>query len=491
MSLRLRFLLSLLALLALMTVPALHGASRVMALRDIVVDLRGQTAQASLSAGRLQAALGRVDHYQRGYVATADAELSVRMRAALREAAQEIATLRTAGYDRAVSDVAERFESLEDATARVETLVAQQQLDSATHYLVAEATPLVEQALASLPALAAEIDAKTSARVAIAERSATAAGRTTTVTLIAAFALACALALGAASVLTRPLDRVRLSMARVAEGSFEAPADLPYGRRDEIGHLSRSFRTMTLRLAELDRLKADFVGTASHDLKTPISIITGYAELMEEELSDSLQLRHRELLHSLAEQTQTLRKRVDQLLEISRMEAGRLQLGLEEINLRHFVEEVHRSFEPATRALGIDLQLRLHERVPPFLIADPDVLRTDVLGNLIGNAMKFTPSGGRIRIAVQPDGDRVHIEVVDSGPGIPPDQIEHIFEKYYQGNGSRGGAGLGLAIARAAVEAHGGRIEARSRTGRGTCFRVTLPVRATPGLPLRGSAVVA
>jgi signal transduction histidine kinase len=240
---------------------------------------------------------------------------------------------------------------------------------------------------------------------------------------------------------------------------------------------------MTLRLAELDRLKAEFVGTASHDLKTPISIITGYAELIHEELGGPLHARHRELLRSLSEQTHTLQRRVDQLLEISRMEAGRVRLGLEEINIRHFASEVQRAFHRPARTRDIQLDMSIHDNVPPFLIADPDVLRTDIIGNLIDNALKFTPPGGMIRLSIRPDGDRLSIEVADTGCGIPQDQLDHIFEKYYQGRGTSGGAGLGLAIARAGVEAHGGSIHVISRAERGTRFRISLPLRAVTTLP--------
>jgi signal transduction histidine kinase len=483
MSLRLRFLLSLLSLLALMTIPALYAAGRVNVLRDIVLELQGQSAQSALAAGRLQAALGQADQYQRAYVATADAALAARMRGSLEEAVAEIATLRAAGYGDVVDRVGLHLDQLEDVTDRIELLVQQRQLDTATTYLMTAATPLFEQARAALPALASAIDARTNERVGEAKRSAVAAGAATRLTLAAAIILAIALALGAASALTRPIDRVRFAMARVAEGAFDAPADLPYGRSDELGHLSRSFRSMTLRLAELDRLKAEFVGTASHDLNTPVSIISGYAELLEEELEPWLQPRHREMLNSVGEQADTLRRRVDQLLELSRMEAGRLELGLEEINLRHFAAELQRSFEPVARARGITLRVDVDERVSPFLIADPDVLRTDVLGNLIGNAIKFTPGEGVITVSVEPDGDRVHLEVADTGCGIPADQLPHVFDKYYQGrtpSGGAGGAGLGLAIARAAVEAHGGRLNVSSQVGHGSRFRATLPVRATP-----------
>ena len=483
MSLRRRFLLSLLALLALMSVPAVYGVSRVNALRDMVHELSGQTARSALAIGRLQEALWQVDRYQRAYVATADHELVPRMQEAMTDVVAEVRALRHDGHADDLGGVGLHVNDLAKAMVRLETLVQARMLDTATMYLVTVAAPLVERARAAVPPMAAAIDANTTARAASAQRNAVAAATTATTALLIAFVLATALALAVAGVLTRPLARLRIAMATVAEGTFEAPDDLPYDRPDELGHLARSFRTMTARLAELDRLKAEFVGTASHDLKTPISVITGYAALMQEELNGSLEFRHKELLRSLAEQTQSLQRRVDQLLEISRMEAGRLRLGLEEINVRHFFQEMHQTFEPAAHSRDIRLEIQVDVGAPPFLIADPDLLRSDVLGNLLGNAMKFTPAGGSIHVLLRPDGDRVHIDVADTGRGIPPDQIDHIFEKYYQGRGAKGGSGLGLAIARAAVEAHGGTIKVRSNIGRGTRFRVTLPVRAHVAAP--------
>ncbi|MEX1183229.1 MAG: HAMP domain-containing sensor histidine kinase [Gemmatimonadota bacterium] len=476
MSLRLKFLVSLLALLALMTVPALHGVTRITALRDIVMDMGGQAAQSGLAAGRLQALLGQVDRYQRLYVATADAEHAVEMREALDEAATEVAILRAAGYGDAVNDAGVRLDPMEQATDHTVSLVEQGMLDSATTFLITTATPLIERGRTGVPAIAGAIDARATGQVASAQRTAVTAGTATTLAFAVALALAFALAFGASSVLTRPIDRLRRAMARVAEGTFEAPPGLPYDRHDELGELFRSFRAMTLRLSELDCMKAEFIATASHDLKTPISIIGGYAEMMQDELDSALGPRHRELLASLTDQTRALQHRIDQLLDISRMEAGRLRLGIELIDLRHFADGIRQEFEPAARSSGLRFELSLDENTPPLVMGDPDILRHDVLGNLIGNALKFTPAGGLIRMSVRPDGDSVHVEVADTGPGIPTDQIGRIFEKYYQGRGSMGGAGLGLAIARAAVEAHGGRIEVQSSVGRGTRFRVILPI---------------
>ena len=481
MSLRTRFLLSLLAVLTLMAVPAMFAVTRVNALRDIVLELRGQAAQSALAVGRLEAALVQVKQLQQAYAILSDPEIAGQLREATADAESQAVQLRSAGHGELTSTVAMRIQRVEAANTHLVSLVEQGRLQEATDFIGTDARPLVDRARAAIPSLAAAIDERTSERAATAQLNAIAAGTATTAAVLVAFALAGMLALAAAGVLTHPLDRLRRAMSRVADGTFEAPADLPYDRADEVGDLSRSFRTMTMRLSELERLKAEFVGSASHDLKTPISIITGYAELIHDELSGPLHTRHRDLLRSLSEQSEVLEHRVDQLLELSRMEAGRIRLGLEEINVRHFAGEVLRSFEASARMRDIRFNVQVHENAPPLLIGDPDVLRTDVMGNLLDNALKFTPPGGEVRVSLRPDGDRLSIEVADTGCGIPQDQLDHIFVKYYQGRGTNGGAGLGLAIARAGVEAHGGTIHVISRAERGARFRVSLPLRMAAG----------
>jgi two-component system sensor histidine kinase GlrK len=480
MSLRLRFLLSLLAVILVMAVPAFYAVNRVNVLRDMALEFRGQAAQSALAVGNLGAGLLELQRAQGSYVMDGDTSAAASMRRWSEELGAQESVLRAAGHTELLESANLRVSELAVHNRRLVTLMEQGKRYDATDYLTDTITPEIARASAAVNRLATAIDDKTAARVPVVQSTAVTAGTATTAFVLVAIVLACALALAAAGVLTHPLDRLRVAMARVADGALEAPFDLPYDRDDEVGDLSRSFRTMTLRLTELDRLKAEFVGTASHDLKTPISIISGYAELIHDELSGPQHGRHRELLRSLSEQTVTLQRRVDQLLEISRMEAGRLRLGLEEINVRYFAEELRRAFEPTARIRDLKFEISVHDNAPPFLIADPDVLRTDIIGNLIGNALKFTPPGGIVRVSIRPDGDRMSIEVADTGCGIPPEQLDHVFEKYYQGRRTNGGGGLGLAIAKAGVEAHGGRIQVTSRVERGTRFRVSLPVRAVP-----------
>jgi len=486
-TLRTRFLLSLLGVIALPTLASLFGLNRLNRVRDIASDLRSRAATGAFAVGQLRTDLADFDRYSHEYVATLDPELGVQMRGALVGMAGEIEHLRDAGFGPAMARspfpltdlavMASRTDSLMNAAIAGSGGAA---LDAATAYLREGAKPVITRAEGSVRLLTDTINQESADMVDQAQHSMVAATTAATTAILAAVVVALLLGILFAGFLIRPLERLRTAMGRVADGDFDVAPDLPFERRDEIGELFRSFRSMATRLAELDRMKAEFVGVASHDLKTPISVITGYAELIEEELSETLQGRALDLVRSLGRQTEVLGRRLNQLLEISRIEAGHARLGLEEINLGHFADDLKEQFGPVARRKEVELNVELHESAPRFMIADPDSLREDILGNLIGNAIKFTPGGGSVNVRIRGESGRVLFDVVDTGPGISADELEFVFEKYYQGRLGRHmggeGAGLGLAIARAAVQAHEGRIDVRSRAGRGAAFHVLLPV---------------
>ncbi|HUG41206.1 MAG TPA: ATP-binding protein [Longimicrobiales bacterium] len=479
MKLRTLLLLSLLTVLAVMVVPAVYAVNRVRDVRRIALDLREDAARSSLTVGRLSAGLARLDRYQRAFVATGDPEHQRRSGAAVRQLELHLQALSRSGY----ADVAEATEfpidGLRAVTARIDDLMAERRLDEATALMGAQARPLLARADAATAALAAALDRATAAQVERADRLTAAAVSATTTALIVAVVLALALAIIAARLLSRPLLRLSASMATVASGRFDPPSDLPYHRNDELGELSRSFRSMSLRLADLDRMKAEFVGVATHDLKTPISVISGYAEMLAEELNGTLDRRHGEIVRALAMQARTLGRRVEQLLEISRMEASGLRLGLEEINLRHFTASLEKAHSAAAARHRIAFSTAVTDSAPSFLIADPDCLQTEVLGNLLENGFRFTPPGGRVHLHVSGEGGMVAFEVRDTGRSIPAEDRAFVFDRYYQGRGlGRVGSGLSLPIARAGVLAHGGEIQVESGTGE-TIFRVTLPVHPT------------
>lgn len=485
MRLRTRFLFSLLALSALMTVPAIYAAVHVRQVREIALDLRQDAARTAVTVGQLRAGLSDLDRLQRAYVVTADPDVGRHMDRAMAEIRAQADSLTRWGYGDELSEGGFPLRGLAGVVDSLRALVEAGELEAATRQIGGVARPLLRQGDAALAYLSGAIDRATQQRTAEADAITAAAARATTTAILLALLAAVGLAWLASRLLTRPLDRLRQAMSRVAEGHFDTTDDDAYDRPDEVGELFRSFRTMAHQLAELDRMKAEFVGIASHDLKTPISVITGYAELMEEELSSSLEQRHRQLLHSLWEQTRALGSRVNQLIEISRMESGGLRLGLEEINVRHFARSIETEYGAAARSQGIQLSVVTDAATPSFLVADPDCLHTEILGNLVGHALKFAPGGGHVEVRFGPgEPGRLVVEVEDDGPGVSPEDAPHIFDRYFSGRSASGrvGSGLGLPIARAGVLAHGGTMELLQDPGPGATFRIDLPLRpmATP-----------
>jgi signal transduction histidine kinase len=192
------------------------------------------------------------------------------------------------------------------------------------------------------------------------------------------------------------------------------------------------------------------------------------------------------VLTSISDQTDRLTRLVQRLLDVSRFEAGGGRLELRTIPVREFLDELAESFDVLAYQNEMDFRVEFSEPLPESITGDPDRLN-EVLGNLLSNAFKFTPRGGRIRLHAGREGGSALIEVSDTGVGIPPEQLPRIFEKFYQIENEAQprsvGSGLGLAIAREIVEAHGGTITAESIVGKGTTFRVCLPLEAVTGAP--------
>ncbi|HEX7051551.1 MAG TPA: HAMP domain-containing sensor histidine kinase [Longimicrobiales bacterium] len=477
MTVRTRLLLTWTGVAFLLLLPALYAVSRLDALRDIAFEQRGRYAEAFLELGQLQVNLTEFDRFLRSYVAAPDPALREGARQSLTEARGRLSRLAAAGYDTATAGTAAALDTIADATRRLEELVAQGRTQEATALLEA-VKPTLARSRESLGAVARSIDERSRADLLQARNISAAAASTTLAAVAIAVALALGLGLWTTGALTIPLRRLRRAMAAVAGGEFVAAPDLPYTRTDEIGDLTRSYRSMTGRLAELDRVRAEFLSMASHDLKTPISVIVGYAELIEDGVYGTVTDQQREALRSIREQTDVLTRLVQQLLDSSRIEAGGLRIHKTETDLIGLLTGVERAFDALARSQRIDFAVEADPALPETIRADGDRLRDQVLGNLLTNAFKFTPAGGRIRLRARAADRRLHLEVSDTGAGIPPDEVPHIFEKFYQaGRAAReAGAGLGLAIARDVVEAHGGTISAESRLGRGTTFRIELPI---------------
>ena len=235
------------------------------------------------------------------------------------------------------------------------------------------------------------------------------------------------------------------------------------------------------RLGQLDRLKSDFIAIASHELRTPLSLILLYAAVLREQLGDASGAQ----VEAVQRAAMRLKNIMDTMLNLRYLETGQMTLAPARFDLRAEVEAACEDYEALAEAGGLVLDADVPgEQVSIF--ADREKVRV-MLDNLISNAVKFTPPGGRVRVVVRGQGDEVVVTVVDTGVGIPPEELERIFDRFYQVEDAltrrHGGMGLGLTIVKGLVELHGGRVSAESVSGRGSRFVVALPARAAPTAP--------
>ena len=478
MSLRTRLLLTLAGIAVLLTLPAVYGITQHRRLEDIVSVTRNRHASASLALGRLQATLVELDRAERSYIATFDPDARIQIDSALAAAQTHLESLAASGYSETTDRVP--LDSIRNETARILALIDSDSAQMATARFE-RVKPLFLTAAAALDGVSEEITSRSAADLNRASDISQAASATTLLALLVALVFTVLLGGWLTRTVFTPMHRLGEALTKVADGAHPAPPDLPYDRPDEIGDLARSFLWMSQRLQELDRMKAEFMSIATHELKTPINVISGYAELLDERLLGEITDKQEVAVASIREQTRTLAQLVNELLDVSRLEAGGLRLEIQSVQFRDMIDSVQRAFDVLCRQKGIEFEVDVGVNVPETIPADAIRLRDQVLGNLMSNAIKFTPEGGRIRLSARtaPDNFLV-VEVSDTGSGIPDDQRPHIFDKYYQvGEAARStGAGLGLAIANDVVEAHGGRIEVESQVDNGTLFRVWLPARA-------------
>jgi len=227
---------------------------------------------------------------------------------------------------------------------------------------------------------------------------------------------------------------------------------------------------------EASRLKSAFLSMATHELRTPLTIISGYVELLAESAAAQLTSDEREFLDVMQSSTRTLAALVDDLLDLARIEAGRLELMIRPVDVAEVIERVHRMVAAQAAAKGIALETAVAPGLPP-VAADLNRL-IQVLLNLLGNAIKFTVQGS-VRTTVRSAGRGVEIRVTDTGIGISPEALPRIFDEFRQADAGTtrkfGGSGLGLAIAKRLVEMQGGTIAGESRVGAGSAFTVWLP----------------
>lgn len=493
MKLRQRIVLTLVGITAVLAIPAAYGLVALRAIHDITARLSQQRI-ATGTLGDLRNAVETASDASRRYVVLiptpgldvgdpVDATpTAVQVDSATRAAARALQELRTqngGAYARVTAPVATLWTQIVADLRRERAILQSMERDSAEG-VRARLEQRFSQMGPRLEAIDQAIFTQTQRELARAEAVARSAVSTTLLAL--ALSLAATLIIGTllTRTLLRPIALLRKGMGDVAEGDFEPHVHIPRERPDELGDLARSFSTMTEQLRELDRLKAEFVSVASHEIKTPLSVIRGYVTLLADGIYGDVNDQQKKTLEAVSAQTDRLTRLVHRLLDVSRFEAGGARLELRQIELRSFFDELTEDFRVLAVQNGIQFPVRLAPDLPRSLVGDEDRLN-EVLGNLLSNAFKFTPKGGTIRVdAARCDGG-IQVEVEDTGVGIPPDKLPHVFEKFYQVENEAQprsvGSGLGLAIAREIVEAHGGTIGAESQVGRGTRFRVYLPER--------------
>lgn len=477
MTVRGRLLLGFGAVVALLLVPGLFAASRLAQLRHLAVEGRSGQAVAVASLGRMQALASDLDRLERSFVATGDL--------ALGQAVQATADSLEAAYGRlSSSPYGEQARSLEPMVDRIDSLaiiieeeVTADRLESAASRLESMFDEF-DRLEAQAAEVAESIDELARQDFSRAEELSESARSRTLFFLLLAIVVGGGVMAWTTHALTTPIFKLRRAMARVADGTLETPADLPYDRDDEIGALSRSFRTMTERLDELNRAKAEFLGMASHELKTPLNVISAYAELLEDGLGEESTERNRDMITAVFEQAEIMAQRVSRLMDISRLDAGTYRLAPEPVRVEDLVKGVISMLERLADDKDVSVEVHLADSTPESVTVDVDVIREEVLGNLVSNALRFTPQGGRIAIDVEGRGGGVDFTVTDSGSGIPEEHRPHIFDKHYTSDRTRTvGSGLGLAIAKEMVELHGGFITLEDAPpGWGARFRVALPL---------------
>ncbi|WP_040208297.1 ATP-binding protein [Neobacillus jeddahensis] len=227
---------------------------------------------------------------------------------------------------------------------------------------------------------------------------------------------------------------------------------------------------------QLEKMRKDFIANVSHELRTPISMLQGYSEAIVDDIAES-QEEKKEMAKVIYDESLRMGRLVNELLDLARMEAGHIHLAIEDVALSTFINRIIHKFQGVAKDNEIQLFAEIEDEISSLLF-DPDRIE-QVLTNLIDNAIRHTPKGGKVKLTVTSDVKRIKIEVKDSGSGIPKEDLPFVFERFYKADKARtrgrAGTGLGLAIAKNIIDAHRGSISVQSKMGQGTTFTFSLP----------------
>ncbi|HWI63369.1 MAG TPA: ATP-binding protein [Symbiobacteriaceae bacterium] len=289
--------------------------------------------------------------------------------------------------------------------------------------------------------------------------------------------------LGGIRSLVQSVDRTGGGTIQLTNGYVLQWSSAPVGRGNVLVGRLFTFQDVT-ELAKLDRLKSEFVNTVSHELRTPLTSIMGYLSLVMNEQVGKLEPQQKEFLTVVKRNTDRLSNLINDLLDVQRIEAGRMPLQCRPVQLADVVTHVAETFRVQAEAKGLTFKVEVDPNGIPLISADPDRL-TQIASNLVSNAVKYTKEG-QVRVVVDQDHLAVRLLVEDSGVGISPADQKRIFEKFFRADNKyareAGGTGLGLSIVKMLVEEHGGHIKVESEAGKGSRFTVSFPlVLDSPG----------
>jgi signal transduction histidine kinase len=301
--------------------------------------------------------------------------------------------------------------------------------------------------------------------------------RTTSIGILAAFVTTGVIGLILFALLTKRFHRVTSTVKEFEQGKYDVRIDSKSG--DEVGQLSQAFdhmaETITANMEELkktDDLRRELVANVSHDLRSPLASIQGYLEtimMKDDQLSGE---QSRKYLQTIFDNTKMLGNLVDDLFELSKLDARQIKPSVESFSMAELTQDVVIKFKPLAEKLGITLDVNFSKSLPQVQ-ADIGLMER-VLSNLIDNAIRLTPPKGSVTIHLKKHGSQVLVDITDTGPGIPAEELPLIFERFYRIDKSRtksyGGAGLGLAIAKKIIELHDCEIQVKSKVNQGTTF---------------------
>ncbi len=479
MTLRARLALGLVFIAAVLVVPLVVARFAMQSLHREMRELREGDFQASLLLGRLRDAVGdvRAREVALGVLTSDTAYADVRL--ALTKATVLNDSLGRFRLDGSTSRIHDALATMTPAAQHEYNALAATKLDLAERISRDTIGTALREAERAIVSAEGALRMRTAERVAAADEALTDGERFALAALAVALLLATAIALWLTRSISKPVWELEAGMQAVADGELGHSLQYDGSRGDEFGRLAVSFREMTRQLTELDKLKAEFVSIASHELKTPINVIQGYLQLMGDGIYGPVSEKQEPVIKTIQAQAKTLQRLAHQLLDVSRFEAGGGRIEPRLVKLPQMLDELYSTFHVLAVQREVDFKVIRMPGLPTEVTWDWERIN-EVTGNLLSNAFKFTPAGGTVQLTAGPSENGVCMEVRDSGAGIAPDQLTHVFEKFYQADNQKSasakGTGLGLAIAKEIVEAHQGNISVESTVGEGTTFTLTLPI---------------